>query len=376
VIVVWINTSNPEDEVIARHFNFNTGLWGNEVIIGGGANSTGSHPEIVIDNQGNAIVLWESWINNDYSILSSRYNAASDAWSQEEEIETGLGGASNPKIVIDGNGNAIAVWEQFDGTSKSIFVNRFNNSTGQWENEQLIENGSGLAMRPQVAMNSSGNAVAIWEQQDGVTYSIYTSNYDSNSGQWSTSVKIGSGDASSADVIVYPNGDAIGVWDQGGSIYESRYFSSSGLWNPEEIISISGFAEYPQIDIDPFGNVFVVWRQLNSAFNHWASQLKVGSLTWSTPVEIETIDGSISNYVKIGIDPNGNVMAVWEEGDDIYATYYDKGSTQWGAVELIDNLNGSARNPNVAFGPTGTAIAVWSQEDGGSIESIFFNTYQ
>ena len=69
-------------------------------------------------------------------------------------------------------------------------------------------------------------------------------------------------------------------------------------------------------------------------------------------------------------------MAVWEEGNNIYATYYNKGSNQWEAVEMIDNLSGSARNPQVAFGPTGSAIAVWSQDDSGSIESIFFNLYE
>jgi hypothetical protein len=41
-------------------------------------------------------------------------------------IETdNAGDADNPQIAFDANGNALAVWEQFDGTRYNIWANRY-----------------------------------------------------------------------------------------------------------------------------------------------------------------------------------------------------------------------------------------------------------
>ncbi len=40
-------------------------------------------------------------------------------------IETDAGNASNPQIAFDANGNALAVWEQSDGTRSNIWANRY-----------------------------------------------------------------------------------------------------------------------------------------------------------------------------------------------------------------------------------------------------------
>ena len=50
----------------------------------------------------------------------------SKAWGTAALIETdNAGGASTPQIAIDASGNALAVWSQSDGTRDNIWANRF-----------------------------------------------------------------------------------------------------------------------------------------------------------------------------------------------------------------------------------------------------------
>ncbi len=50
----------------------------------------------------------------------------SKAWGTAALIETdNAGPAYDPQIAFDANGNALAVWEQFDGTRSNIVANRF-----------------------------------------------------------------------------------------------------------------------------------------------------------------------------------------------------------------------------------------------------------
>lgn len=55
------------------------------------------------------------------------FTTVDGAWSSAGLIETNnAGDAWNPRIAIDGSGNAIAVWFQSDGTRHNIWANRFD----------------------------------------------------------------------------------------------------------------------------------------------------------------------------------------------------------------------------------------------------------
>ena len=68
---------------------------------------------------------------------------------------------------MDPNGNAVAVWEQDDGTRDNIWANRFTPSAGWGVAEQIETDNAGDTRQPQVALDPNGNAVAVWSQSDG-----------------------------------------------------------------------------------------------------------------------------------------------------------------------------------------------------------------
>ncbi len=77
--------------------------------------------------------------------------------------------AAYPQVAMDDNGNAVIVWDQSDGINSQIFKSEYRN--GAWTNPALltdnISQDGQSADSPQVAMDNNGNAVIVWQQYDG-----------------------------------------------------------------------------------------------------------------------------------------------------------------------------------------------------------------
>ncbi len=146
------------------------------------------------------------------------------AWGAAEIID-GANDAYNPQVAFDANGNAFAVWQQYDGSFESIYANRYDAGTGSWEGAVLIEAGANHAQYPQVAFDASGNAFAVWVQHDGTFSSIYANRYDALSGSWGTAelIDAGANTAQYPQVAVDAGGNAFAVWQQGDGTYSSIY---------------------------------------------------------------------------------------------------------------------------------------------------------
>jgi hypothetical protein len=89
---------------------------------------------------------------------------------------------------MDGSGNAMAVWDQYDGSSNSIYANYWDAYEETWQGSVLLENNSGTADCPQIGMDGSGNAMAVWHQYDGSYKSIYANYWYAVEEAWQGSV--------------------------------------------------------------------------------------------------------------------------------------------------------------------------------------------
>ena len=68
-----------------------------------------------------------------------------------------------PQIAMDATGTAIAVWMQSDFNGDNIWANRFDGAS--WGTAELVEaDSAGTASSPQIAMDGTGKAVAVWYQ--------------------------------------------------------------------------------------------------------------------------------------------------------------------------------------------------------------------
>ena len=302
------------------------------------------------------------------------------SWGGAFLIESNdTGDAFDPQIGFDGAGNAIAVWSQSDGTRENIFANRYDVVNGNWDVPVLIESNDNHAEQPQVAVSDAGNAIAVWEQWDGVRFNICSNRYDAASDSWYGAGLIetdNAGDAYAPQIGFDAYGNAIAVWYQHDgtreNIQANRFDYASGNWvGPQTIESGSdGGAYYPQIDFDGDGNAMVVWSQSDGIRgNIYANRYIAASSSWEGEELIENDDTGNAGGPQVSYDGDGNAIAVWAQDDgiriNIWANRYNATSGSWEGMVLLESENGgSAIFPQIAVGSTGNAMAVWEQYDG------------
>jgi hypothetical protein len=82
------------------------------------------------------------------------------------------GGAARADLAVDLQGNAIAIWQQFegghpdDGSRSNISISRFDGAAGTWEMAVLAETQSGNAISPRASAIVGGHALLGWIQSE------------------------------------------------------------------------------------------------------------------------------------------------------------------------------------------------------------------
>lgn len=351
--------------------------WGTAALIETSNVGDAYAPQIAIDSNGNALAVWEQSDGVNQNIYANRYSASSGVWGTATLIDNIPGIAKRPQITFDASGNALAVWYQFDGVNNSIFANRYTAGTDTWGTAAVIENNTGDALDPQIAIDINGNALVVWNQNDGTRNNIWSNRYTAGTGNWGTAqlIETGTGTAFGQQIVIDHNGNALAVWEQfGGSvndIWANRYDAGTGLWDTAALIETDnlGSADAPQIAIDANGNALAVWQQYDGTrYNISANRYTAGS-GWGTAALIESDNFGPAYQPQIAFDSNGNALAVWQQntvtGVNIWANRYTAGADIWGTAALVENNSvGSSSYPQIAFDTTGNALAVWYQNDG------------
>jgi hypothetical protein len=179
-----------------------------------------------MDASGNAMVVWRQWDGSTYwNIHANRYDAQAGTWGGVVLLEALNETTDNPKVAMDASGNAIVVWDQYDGTYNRIHTNRYDALTDTWEGAVIIDAGANNANDPQVAIDARGNAIVVWQQWGGTAYNIYANRYNFLTGLWGEAVEIDAGakDAYDPQVVLDLTGNALVVWDQWDGTYNRIY---------------------------------------------------------------------------------------------------------------------------------------------------------
>lgn len=233
LLVVWEQRLVNTFYLAAKRYEPGAG-WGESQLIETAdpvqlSNSAGH--QLAADKAGNVIAVWQRTTSPQIGddIWTNRY-AAGTGWGTAQLLETdAVNGAANPDVAMDEAGNALAVWQQSDGSRLNIWTARYAPGAG-WSAPQLLEtNDAGDAKQPQIAMNAVGGAVAVWQQHDGIRWNIWAARYAPGAG-WQDVRLIETnnvGDAQNPHVMIDTDGKAIAVWEQDDgtnrNIWAARY---------------------------------------------------------------------------------------------------------------------------------------------------------
>lgn len=376
-------------EVSTTTYACNKG-WGTAALIEADNAGSAVNPQVAFDKGGNALAIWAQHMGpgTATSIWSARYTPET-GWGAPVLVETEAGDASNPRIAFDASGNALAVWGQEGVVApfrRSIWANRYTASG--WGVPVLIEtDDTGTADEAKVVMDAGGNALAVWVQDDGNAQRINSNRYTAATRSWGAAAFVDRADtAGSADVqIALDNtGNAIAVWSQrvgnSSSVWSSRYAVAASAWAaPKLLVTDDALAATsPQIAIDAAGNAWAAWSQVVGTRTHLvANRYSAEAGLWAGAAPLEAGTGDATSQ-KIAMDDKGNALAVWGQPEgtryDVWSSRYTAG-IGWGTAALLETDNaGTVGSPQIAFDASGNALAVWMQSDGTRF-NIWSNRY-
>jgi len=363
---------------------FNGTSWGTATLldtIAGAipATSTPEYPDVCIDSAGNGVATWSQ--NDGTKPRTYAVRNTSGTWSAAEILDDNSSPTARRSRCATGNGTAVVVWEQGPTAAagpRDIWASRLTGTT--WSPAALIETRAEHAQDVDVAMDSSGNAVAVWRQSRttgaAFPFDMWSNRLNGTSGNWGTAELIETEDTAGTNGVVNPTvamngaGVAVAVWaDQSaggalGDVKANRYNGTS--WGTAERIenSTSQFTE-ARIAVDSMGRAVAAWQQeegnnIKSAIGNIMSSAG----TWGTLTPLETFPGD-ANSIRVAAGGNGGGIVVWNQtvsGGNSHIT----GVTVMNGVftatpQLVESQNGSSGDVDVGMDNSGRAIVIWVQ---------------
>jgi Divergent InlB B-repeat domain len=277
---------------------------------------------------------------------------------------------NNQLLAVNRAGDAIALWEQSDGTPSGstlkVFSRRYQAATG-WQAPVAVPGATIYFGNDLVGGNLflDDTGVATWIRPD-----LQTRRNTAATG-WGAAFSPPNPrfTQSLTSAVMDANGN-IGVLRSGSDV-ENNALTAGGQWGTWVRVDNSGssVAERAQVALSSNGTALAVWRESNPGDSNYS--MKAARYTpaagWGTPESIETLFTNVTaSDPALTIDAQGNGIAMWQQGSNntVYYNIYRAGTGWQGAVELTGQTNqlGSARI-ELAMTPDGRAVAAWS---GGS----------
>lgn len=292
------------------------------------------------------------------------------AWEAPVDVSRPGDHASGPRVAVDGSGDAVAVWTATPGENASAVIvqSAARPVAGSWQRPVTIST-RGSASSPEIAVDAKGNAIAAW-----TSYSRHRSSVQAAArpagGRWSAPVRLSAAGETAAvpHVAFDARGNALAVWQRtraGRSSIRSARRPAGGRWGRSVAvarISPGGGAEFatPRVAVDAKGNAAAVWTNVTSG-NMGAVQaaLKPAGGAWRAPATLSAGNGR-SFAAQVVIDGAGNVVAAWLDytGRLVRAAVHAPGG-HWGRPKLLSRPRRVAGGPMLATGGRATTIAVW-----------------
>jgi hypothetical protein len=397
-VAVWLQqdgttqcSGGPCWRVKARARSAAGGLSSVQTLSGPGQNA--QEPEVAVDPSGDAVAVWRRSDGVNLRI-QARARSAAGTLSPTQNLSAAGNDAFDFQVGVDADGDAVAVWQLFEGTVDRIQARR-RSASGVLGPVQYVSAVGEEAVRPRLAVAPTGIAVALWGAYVGGKQ-VIKARSRSATGTLS-SIQTLSPPGQNADypeVAVDANGDAVAVWHQydgttncgglpGCRRAQARARSAGGTLGPVQTLSAAGrHALIPQVAIDADGDGLIVWTRRDGTTDCSLSgapcyiQARARSAAGALgPSQTLSSAGRSAFGGQVGIDADGDAVVVWQRFDGTTDCFGGdaclrvqartrSGAGVLGPVQTLSASGGYASSARVAVDPLGDALGVWQLFDG------------
>jgi hypothetical protein len=352
-------------------------------------------PEIVSDDAGGVIIVWEDSRNGSFDIYAQRIdNSGAPRWQPNGvPICTAAWAQQYPAIIPDGLGGAIMCWQDSRVAGYAVYAQRIS-ATGNahWASNGIVVCDFGSSqLFPRLATDGRNGAIFVWE--DG---RVPTSGRDiyaqwiraDGVPQWTPNgvvVCIASSNQQTPQIISDGQRGAIVAWQDfrasatsSADIFAQRLNpAGTALWqtNGVPICIASNNQGGLKIVPDHAGGAILAWIDTRSGYTSRVYSQRIsaaGALLWNkTDVDI-CPHGSNMDRVSLVADDVGGALYVWQDGRsganniNIYAQRLDSmgiRDPRWperGVV--VCSATGNKSDPQILAPANRKAIVAWCDQ--------------
>jgi hypothetical protein len=330
-----------------------------------GQNSTA--PQVAVDSAGNFVAVWRRFDGANY-VIQTAERPAGGAWSGPLQLSAGGQNAEAPQLAVDAAGDAVAVWSRSNGPN--YIVQRATKPTGGGWGAPLDLSAPGRdAKAPQVAVDGAGRFVAVWSRSTGLATAVVQSATGVPGGAWSGPDDLSNiGRNDEPQIAVDSGGDAVAVWshyEAGLTLIQGAVRPAGGAWEPPLPLSAPvGTAEKPQVALDAAGRAIAVWRRDDGAGYLIESAQRPSVGGWFPPAPLSA-PGANAEAPQIAVDAAGNAVTVWSRevgglSNTVIQAAIQSAGGAWQSPIDVSPPGELAEAPQVGFDAAGTAVALWT----------------
>jgi hypothetical protein len=433
ITVVWLVANGTRTELRASSRDPVTGVWSASQVVDGGGAGDARSPVLTATSSG---VLLATWLQGHatpaaHDDLRAARMAVDGTWEAAADVDSEhLGSVASPVVVAEPSSDRFTVaWQQSDGTRTNLWSARMS-ADGSWTTPIKIESSDYSGQEISLVVDGAGNATAVWRSKDPTYWNVYANRRTAGSWEAAATEIDGSPtlDAWSQKVFVDGQGSVTAMFVRNGlnapqmcwrrytgtgwsattncaaassgmngfaAVADSEGFttlvwseSNGTLYNLKftrigptgSAVSVSGTLESndagdmrtPSLVLDSANDVVAVWTQYLTGTTGavWGNRLRTADSTWETATQLQN-DGAtfVTATPLVAADGGGRVVAAWNGtkstgGFAIRAIRLDAAGA-WGALQVIED-DKNYLSMRLALDPDGTGVFGWSRCDNGA----------
>ncbi|HEY1687399.1 MAG TPA: PKD domain-containing protein [Solirubrobacteraceae bacterium] len=369
-VAVWVSHNNLSDWFVQAATRSAGGAWEAPVTLGAHSHF-GPEPQVAIDPEGNATVVWDLDAGSEEDGLKIATHPAGGTWQTPEQVSAAGEEPSNMKLAVDQLGDTAIAWSDYQGGGNIVKVS-VRPAGGTWETPFTLSP-AGQNYPQQIAFDGQGNAIVLWSQLIGSYEEVWSAERPAGS-EWhkdAAPLSMASRNASGGQVVFDKQGDATALWhEQSGSsqVLQAATRPGGGEWQTPTVVTegelgIVGTA----FGIDRSGDVTAAWTEEVGSYKYLLQEATrpLGG-SWSTPVTAAT--ALLESTFAMTVDPQGQATVAWRQFTEghygVWTSRRTLGGTWQAPIEISEpRFEGGA--PQIVADGQGDVVAVWIGDEGG-----------
>jgi hypothetical protein len=331
---------------------------------------------VAVDAQGRYFVVWMGPDGDQAGVFGRRFTPNGSPIDATEFLVTaGTAGFQGiPNVGGAGSGKFVAVWNKSANGNEGIYAQRY---------DALLEAGGVVTVRspfttsfevwPAVALDSSGNAVVVWNEGTVVNGQLY----DAAGGEIGGTFQVSQTDAglyARPSVARTSSGEFMVVWPAGYTTIMARRYSSGGVavGGEFQVNGLTGSLSFARVATNGSGFV-VAWARAATDYNIKAKRYDGAFQPIGGEFRVNTATTGGQYRPALGMDEGGGFVVAWNRstsaGYSIVAQRFSSsGALLGGEVRVTPDRNLPNAAPSLAMRANGDFLVAWTRDLGGTAQ--------